>query len=90
MINLKTNVIKDLTTKISKGIENDKSVRVSELLELNVKDGKLIMSVTNTQFYLVMELSDIANPSETFHATIDANTFIKLISKTTTDRKSVV
>ena len=34
MIKLNTNLLKDLTSKISKGIEGERTVRVSELLEL--------------------------------------------------------
>ena len=85
MITLKTNIIKDLTSKINKGIEGEKTVRVSELLELQVINDKLILSVTNTQFYLSIELSNQVNSVDSLHVTIDADTFIKLVSKTTTD-----
>ena len=85
MITLKTNIIKDLTSKINKGIEGEKTVRVSELLELEVINDKLILSVTNTQFYLSIELSNQVNSVDSLHVTIDADTFIKLVSKTTTD-----
>lgn len=85
MITLKTNIIKDLTSKINKGIEGERTVRVSELLELEVINDKLILSVTNTQFYLSIELSNQVNSADTLHVTIDADTFIKLVSKTTTD-----
>lgn len=85
MITLKTNIIKDLTSKINKGIEGERTVRVSELLELEVINDKLILSVTNTQFYLSIELSNQVNSVDSLHVTIDADTFIKLVSKTTTD-----
>ena len=85
MITLKTNIIKDLTSKINKGIEGERTVRVSELLELEVVNDKLILSVTNTQFYLSIELSNQVNSVDSLHVTIDADTFIKLVSKTTTD-----
>lgn len=83
MIKLNTNLLKDLTSKISKGIEGERTVRVSELLELTVTNNKLFLAVTNTQFYLTIELANELDVNETLHVTVDADTFIKLIQKTT-------
>lgn len=85
MIKLKTELIKDLTNKINKGLENERTIRVSELLELKVENNKLFMAVTNTQFYLSIELTDNLNTTDKLHVTVDADSFIKLISKTTTN-----
>lgn len=85
MIKIKTSLIKDLTSKINKGIEGERTVHISELLELSVQNNKLIMAVTNTQFYLTVELSSGLQSTDNLHATLDADTFIKLIQKTTTD-----
>lgn len=86
MIELKTSLIKELTSKINKGIEGERTVRISELLELSVENNKLLLSVTNTQFYLSIEVVDNLNVNENLHVTIDADTFIKLVSKTTSDK----
>lgn len=83
MIKLNTNLLKDLTSKISKGIEGERTVRVSELLELTVSNNKLFLAVTNTQFYLTIELTNNLETTEDLHVTVDADTFIKLIQKTT-------
>lgn len=85
MIKIKTNLLKELTAKINKGIEGERTVRISELLELNVIDNKLILAVTNTQFYLTIELASGIETGENLHVTVDADSFIKLIQKTTTD-----
>ena len=85
MIKIKTSLIKDLTNKINKGIEGERTVRISELLELSVINNKLVLAVTNTQFYLTIELASGLQATDDLHVTIDADTFIKLISKTTTD-----
>ena len=88
MVKINTDLIKDLTSKINKGIEDERTVRVSELLELLVDNNKLVLAVTNTQFYLKLELSQM-DPNETLHATVDADEFIKLVSKTTTKEISL-
>ena len=85
MIKIKTNLIKELTSKINKGIEGERTVRISELLELSVVNNKLLLAVTNTQFYLTIELANGLQADDNLHVTIDADTFIKLVSKTTTD-----
>lgn len=85
MIKIKTNLIKELTSKINKGIEGERTVRISELLELSIVNNKLILAVTNTQFYLTIELANGLQADDNLHVTIDADTFIKLVSKTTTD-----
>ncbi len=84
MIKIKTDLIKEITSKINKGIEGERTVRVSELLELKVEGNKLILAVTNTQFYLTIELTTGIEGNDNLHVTVDADTFIKLISKTTT------
>lgn len=85
MIKLKTNVIKDLMTKINKGIEGERTVRVSELLELTFINNKLTVAVTNTQFYLTIEINNEIQSDEVLHFTLDADTFIKLVLKTSTE-----
>lgn len=85
MIELKTSLIKDLTSKINKGIEGERTVRISELLELSVQNNKLLLSVTNTQFYLSIEVAQDLQ-EEALHVTVDADSFIKLVSKTTSDK----
>ena len=67
MIKIKTNLLKELTAKINKGIEGERTVRISELLELNVIDNKLILAVTNTQFYLTIELASGIETGENLH-----------------------
>ena len=85
MFKISTNLLKDLTSNINKGVDNERTVRVSELLELKLQNNKLILAVTNTQFYLTVELNNQLEMSEDFHATVDADTFIKLVSKTTSE-----
>ncbi|WP_300924674.1 hypothetical protein [uncultured Clostridium sp.] len=85
MIKIKTSLIKDLTSKINKGIEGERTVRTSELLELSVLNNQLKLAVTNTQFYLSLDVPSAIESEENLHVTVDADAFIKLISKTTTD-----
>lgn len=84
MVTINTNLMKELTTKINKGVEGERTVRNSELIELKMENNKLILCATNTQYYLSMELPNLLTENENLHFTVDADSFIKLIQKTTT------
>ena len=84
MIKIKTSTIKDIVNKISKGVENDRNTRITELLQIETIDNKIRLSVTNTQYYLVIDINSDSGV-ENFNVTIDASNFIKLVSKTTTE-----
>lgn len=84
MITLKTSLIKEIASKISKGVTKENLTRTAEMLEIKASKDGLVLAVTNTQFYLAIKLN-LESVVEDLHATIDADTFIKLIQKTTTD-----
>ena len=61
---------------------NDLS-QLTKTLELKVIDRILHMSVTNKEYFAEIKIN--IGEEVDFHATVDADTFLKLISKTTTD-----
>lgn len=70
-------------TTILSAVDSNELSQLTKTLELKVKDGILFMSVTNKEYFAEIKIN--IGEDVDFHATVDADTFLKLISKTTTD-----
>src|SRR5574344_1393384 len=64
-------------------VDSNEISQLTETLELKVKNNRLLMSVTNKEYYVRVAI-DIGSDFD-FHATVNANLFLKLIAQTTTD-----
>lgn len=64
-------------------VDSNEISQLTETLELKVRNNKLLMSVTNKEYYVRVAI-DIGSDVD-FHATVNANLFLKLIAQTTTD-----
>ena len=80
---IKTEKLKDIAQTILSAVDSNKLSMVTETLELLAYNSSLRMNVTNREYYVQVGI-DI-DCVEDFHATVDANTFLKLISQLTTE-----
>lgn len=75
--------IKQICGMILQAVDNSNVSTITETLELKACNGKLYINVTNREYYVRAKL-DVDSNIE-FHATVNANLFLKLISQITTD-----
>ena len=79
---LKTEKLKDASTKILSAIDSDSSYDISAtVIDLHTEDSYLLMSVTNKEYYVSDRIE--LETQEDFHAVVDGKTFLNLISKIT-------
>jgi hypothetical protein len=79
---IQTKILQESCKKILDAVDSTSSSIVTETLELEIKDSKLYLNVTNNSYFVSVKM-----PVETdleFHAVVDAKTFLSLISKITT------
>ena len=84
MIKINTEKIRQVASKIALGVEDDRSSPLTELLEFELKDKVLTLKATNKEYFLSVTLVDASDSDEYFHVTIVANSFLQMITKTTT------
>ena len=80
---LKSNDIKDVCSKILFAVDVNGMSNITETLELFAENGILYLNVTNKEYFAQIKLS--VEKNESFHATVNAILFLKLISQITTD-----
>ena len=79
---LKTEKLKDASTKILSAIDSDSSYDISAtVIDLHTENSYLLMSVTNKEYYVSDRIE--LETKEYFHAVVDGKTFLNLISKIT-------
>lgn len=86
---LTTEAFKDVCSKILAAVDSNEISVLTETLELKAVDGILEVSVTNKEYFAKVKLN-VASDDEYFHATVNANLFLKLISQMTTDTIELV
>ena len=64
-------------------VDNNELSAITETLELVTKDTYLYINVTNREYFAQVKIN--INEEVEFHATVNANLFLKLISQVTTD-----
>lgn len=80
---IRTEILQDSCSKILNAVDSNVLSAVSETLEIKCKDREMSMSVTNKEYFVRIILgTDI---DEEIHATVNANLFLKLISKVTSE-----
>lgn len=82
---IKTALLKDYTTKILSAVDTSSSDKsnINETLELEAKGNLLTLNVTNREYFVSVRIP--LDCEESFHASVDADLFLKLISQTTTE-----
>lgn len=84
MIILRTEDIKLTCTDILAAVDSNVLSKITETLEIIAKDGLMKMNVTNGEYYATVTLP-ISDKSVDMHATVNADVFLKLIARTTTE-----
>lgn len=80
---IKTDLFKDVCSKILTAVDSTELSIVTETLELVTKNNILVMGVTNREYFAEVKL-EMADEYE-FHATVNASLFLKLVSQITTE-----
>lgn len=81
VINL--NELKDVCSKILYAVDTSESSTLTDSLELISEKGILSLSVTNKEYFVRVNLN--VTTQENFHAAVNANLFLKLISSLTAE-----
>ena len=79
---IKTEEFKDICSKILTAVDSSESSVVTETLEIVTRGKYMVVGVTNREYF-----AEVKMPMENecdFHATVNANLFLKLISQITT------
>lgn len=74
--------LKNVSQKILTAVDSNELSVLTETLELKTVDNILYMNVTNKEYYARIQLE--LNSVESFHATVNANLFLKLVAQITT------
>ena len=83
MLIIRIEDLKSIAQTILTAVDSNELSVITETLELRVCDNMLYMNVTNREYYAQVRLH--MNNEEEFHATVNANLFLKLVSQITTD-----
>ena len=81
---IKTKEFQEVCKGILEAVDESAEEKYKDTLDLQVKDGKILLSVTNRREYFVTA-SLTTDSDEELHAVISASLFLKLISKLTTE-----
>lgn len=80
---IETQKLKEISSTILSAIDSSELSTLTESLELYTEDNELKLNVTNGEYFLSLYLDIITQ--ESFHATVNANLFLKLIAATTVE-----
>lgn len=80
---LRIETLKDACKDILTAVDNNQLSEITETLELETYNSNLYMRVTNREYIVSLKIP--VSDEVDFHATVNANLFLKLISQTTTD-----
>ena len=83
MIVLKIEDIQQICKGIADAVDSSQLSVLTEALELKVQDQILYLAVTNREYYVKVRLN--VQKGNTFHATVNAPLFLRLISQITTE-----
>lgn len=80
---LNTSELKDISASIKTAVDPNELSLVTETLELSVENSVLKLSVTNREYYVQARVN--VNTTDTFKVSVNAVTFLNLISQITTE-----
>lgn len=80
---IKTDLFKDVCSKILSAIDNNEISTLTETLELKTVGKTLFLNVTNKEYYASVKFE--LDHEEEFHATVNANLFLKLVAQITAE-----
>lgn len=78
-----TKEFKDVAKKILESVDTKSISTVTDVVELVTANGNLYFNVTNQEYYVSIKFP--VGETDSLHATVNANLFLKLIDKTTSE-----
>lgn len=82
---ISTQILQEKCKKILDAIGNKKGIVVDKV-ELKVESGTVYLSITDREYYLTVPVAEVADAAEEgFRVVVEADKFLKLISKITTE-----
>lgn len=82
-LKINTKLLQDMVAKAIKGSSNNKMIPITSLLGLEVKDNVLTLMTTDGSNHLRIKQKIESNNSNNFYIVVNADTFSKLVTKTT-------
>lgn len=82
-LNLSTAKLKDMVTRASKGVGNNKLIPITSLMAIELKDNVLTLITTDATNYLYIREDKVVG--DDFYVVVDADTISKLVSRMTCD-----
>lgn len=80
---IKVEAFQEACKNVLAAVDSNALSLVTEVLQLKTKENKLHLSVTNREYFAEVKFD--LKDAEEFHATVNANLFLKLISQITTE-----
>ncbi len=80
---IRTDLLQDSCARIFNAVDSNVLSTVTETLEIECSERILRLCVTNREYFVEIQLE--TDVDEYFHATVNANLFLKLISKVTSE-----
>ncbi len=80
---IKTKEFKNVCSTILNAVDNSELSTLTETLELKIENKDLLLNVTNGEYYISIKFP--LTEEEKFHASVNANLFLKLIAAITTE-----
>lgn len=80
---IRTELLQDSCAKILNAVDSNVLSAVTETLEISASNGVFTMAVTNREYFVEIKMN--IEVSDEFHATVNANLFLKLIAKVTSE-----
>ena len=87
MITFKTTKLQEMATKSFKGVGNNKLKPLTEMMALKLENGVFTLISTDSDNFLY--ISDKVETDKDFYAVVQANQFVKLISRLTSENVSL-
>lgn len=83
MLIIRIEDIKPICNDILEAVDANQLAKVTETLEIKTVEDKLYFNVTNNEYFVQFNLP--IDAKEEFHATVEAELFLKLVEKTTVE-----
>ena len=80
---IRTELLQESCAQILNAVDSNVLSAITETLEIEVKDNLFKMAVTNREYFVSIEIN--IESKETLHATVNANLFLRLVSKITSE-----
>lgn len=81
---IKTELLKDLISKATQCVGNDKLIAITQMIGIKAEKDKIKVFSTDATNYMIVE-AEIEDDGSAFNVTVYAEQFSKLISKTTSE-----